>query len=69
MAKERVIRQMTEEHWERIVSTPGVVVHKRREPGEQLFFEPRIGATEKLRVTASELIDDDDEQSEESWRN
>jgi hypothetical protein len=64
MAKERVIRQMTEEQRQRILNTPGVVVHQRSEPPSDPFFVPRLRARTPGKLTATELINSEADESD-----
>jgi hypothetical protein len=58
MAKERVIRQMTEVQRQKILQTPGVIVRSWNPSGHVETWKPRTEPERKLSVTASELIDD-----------
>jgi hypothetical protein len=59
MAKERVIRQMTEEQRDQIRNSPGVLV-RRRDPDERRSrFEPKISVKEPISVR--ELLGRDDD--------
>jgi hypothetical protein len=60
MAKERVIRQMTEEQRQRILNTPGVVVHRRKGPPRDSLPEPKLRVL--TPISASELINDDEDE-------
>ncbi len=66
MAKEKVVRQMTDEQRQRIMKMPGVVVHRRDPRAKREFFQPRIAVRERVQITAGELIDaEDDEECNE----
>jgi hypothetical protein len=55
-------RRLTDEQRERIRNTPGVVVHRRKDPPTTPFFEPRFQPRQKLEITASDLIDAEEDE-------
>ena len=63
MAKEKIVRSLTEDQRERIRNTPGVVIRQRKEPPEDPFYVPKIRA--KRPISASELIDWDDDYDDD----
>lgn len=61
MAKDRVIKQMTEEQRRRIMETPGVIVHRRKGPPKESLSTSRLRVL--VPISAAELIDDDEDES------
>lgn len=61
MAKEKVIKQMTDEQRQKNLSTPGVVVHRRTQPIPKPFYVPKLRVYPQNSLTASDLIDGEDE--------
>lgn len=41
---------------------PGVVVHERTEPPKKPFYVPKLRARTPLKLTASDLINDESEE-------
>jgi hypothetical protein len=65
MAKEKVVRQMTDEQRQRIINTPGVVVHRNTGDSNWDFTkEPEIRVRRPISVR--ELLGRDDEYVDES---
>jgi hypothetical protein len=63
MAKERVGRKLSPEQWERIINTPGVVVHERKGPPASSLPEPTLRV--KNPISARELTGRDLDYDEE----
>jgi hypothetical protein len=64
MTKERVVRRLTDEQRKRIMSTPGVVVHRRDPSKKPTRFIPSIRVEKPISVR--ELLGRDEVDEDES---
>lgn len=58
-------RRLTDAQRERIMSSPGVVVHKRTQPLTDPFYVPKLCVRTPNTLTASDLIDGEDDDRTE----